>query len=259
MARLKFSEVQNRVGHTGLDRGLLYIGSTPYVWDGLQQVSVSETPGLGEYIYMDGIPVNVRRPILQPSYKITAFTYPDKFQDLIGQQQRNGIGYFGGNSKLFSVSWRSTVVTDIRTYYRYHFLLGCLTTNTGFDFTTNQDTQDLGSFVFEVKSFPQTFLDDLKTSYFFIDSRDLNSNGENALEEYLYGSDYANAKFPDLNYVQKLFEKNPYNEISTERTTGLYDLDILNGDDLQGSTTVGLYTVSDTNRITEVSPGIYTF
>lgn len=259
MAKLKFSEVQNRIGHNGLDRGVLYIGPFTYVWDGLQNVSVSNDTGLGDYIYLDGIPVNVRRPINQPSYKITAFTYPDKFQDLIGHRNENGVNYFDRNSKMFSVSWRSTVSNDVRTYYRYHFLLGCITVGSGFDFSTNTSSSEFGSFVFDIKSFPQTFLGNKKTSYFFIDSRDLNTVGEKALEEHLYGSDSANAKFPDLEYVKRLFAQNPNNEIGAERNVGLYDLNVLNGDDLQGSTTVGLYTVTDTNRITEVSPGIYTF
>lgn len=259
MARLKFSETQNRVGHNGLDRGLIYIGNSVYVWDGLQKVSVANDSGLGEYVYIDGIPVNVRRPVIQPSYQITAFTYPDKFQDLIGQKTESGVNYFDRVSKMFSVSWRSTVTSDIRTYHRYHFLLGCITVGSGFDFSTNTETNEFSSFVFDVKSFPQTILDSKKTSYFFIDSRELNTVGEKALEDHLYGSDSSNAKFPDLNYVKQLFEKNPLNEITTERSVGLYDLDVLNGDDLRGSTTVGLYTVNDTNRITEVSPGIYTF
>jgi hypothetical protein len=80
MARIVWGATGERYYETGVDRGVLYVGSLPGVpWNGLTSVNVSSDGGDPKPYYIDGVKyLNLPSP---EDFRatITAYTYPSEF------------------------------------------------------------------------------------------------------------------------------------------------------------------------------------
>lgn len=257
MVKLLFSQPKNRTAHAGLSNGVIYMGTAAYVWDGLKTISAREYSNNGDYIYLDGQPIDSRRPTRLNEFGLTCYTYPDQLQ--VGYNTPHpGVGYYTGTQKPFDLSWRTAKVSDLRTSYVYHFLLNCTTTMNGYDLSSNSGTDSFSDFVFNLRSYPKPF-DDKTLSYFWIDGSTLNDNGVEILEGKLYGTASTRPEIPTFEWIKNLISANPYNEIEGEFGLGRHRLQVGIGDDVQGNVSVGLFKIKDTTKIEEVSPGIYRY
>lgn len=257
MASLNFTEVENRTARSGLSNGVVYYKSGAEVWHGLRSVSVREYSGPANYIYLDGQPISVDNPTHVGEYSLSSFTYPRSLP-LGYKTPYTGVSYYTGANELVDISWRTKSLSNNRTTYVYHFLLNCLVSFREDTFTTETTRFDAQDFVFDIKSFPK-LINGVNLSYFWVDTRALNSIGVGMLERKIYGTSSTNPTIPTFEWFNALMADNPYSEVENEVGVGMHKLKFAFGDDVQGNPSVGLYKVKDTAKIREVSPGIYTY
>ena len=257
MGSLNFLNKEHKTARTGLSNGVVYHKSGAEVWHGLRSVNIREYDSPANYIYLDGQPINIDNPTHVGEYTVTSFTYPSSLP--LGFKTRfSGVSYRTETRDLVDISWRTASVSTYRTSYIYHFLLNCRVSLNEDVFASETESFEATDFVFNIKSFPKEISGD-SVSHFWVDSAGLNDVGVSILERRLYGSTVSNPTIPTFEWFDALMSENPYSKINREVGLGKHQLDFAVGDDVQGHPSVGLYTVNDTARISEVSPGIYTY
>src|SRR5881397_3290277 len=125
MTALVWDKVEDRRYETGIERGVIYpVGGGATVWNGL--VSVAETKGRESKVYFqDGVKVLER--LIAPAYaaKISAFTYPDVLEELIGNLNlAPGIDLHDQREGQFHLSYRTKIgsALDDNLGYKLHLI-----------------------------------------------------------------------------------------------------------------------------------------
>lgn len=193
MARLEWDLAGERLYEAGVDRGVLYIDTFGYPWNGL--ISVSEAPSGGEArpFYFDGFKYLNLSSAEEFEATIDAFSAPAEFAqcDGLGFVQ-NGLYADQQPRKKFGLAYRTKIGNDTLSDeygYKIHLVYGCMADPSGKSYTTQGSGQAPATFSWHITTLPQVIPNLRPTAHFVVDSRQASPAVVTSLEDMLYGSD----------------------------------------------------------------------
>lgn len=194
MSRIAWNTSGSRVYEAGVDRGVLYIGTSAGVpWVGL--VSVDENPDGGETkaYYIDGEKYLNISSSDEFGASITAFTYPVEFGACDGTARvRPGVFFGQQGRKPFGFSYRTKVGNDsagTEFAYKIHLVYNALAAPASRSLSTFSDSVEAADFSWDISTKNRRVAGYASTAHVIIDSRYTHPFTMAALEDILYGSD----------------------------------------------------------------------
>lgn len=207
MTALVWDRVEDRRFETGIDRGVIYpSGAAPVAWSGL--ISVVESPNRNSKpYYQDGAKTFIR--LLAPGYKakISAFTYPDVLDDVLGNSPvALGVRFHDQREDSFDMCYRTRIGDSLDGTdhgYRIHLVYGLVINPSDISSTTLSDQPAAEAFSWDVEGI-QTPTNQM-VNHISIDSTIADPAKLAALEAQLYGTDEADPSIPNPAAVTSLF------------------------------------------------------
>lgn len=185
MPYLQWDQPDDRRFESGVDRGVLYPGNGEGIpWNGLVKVDQMNSGASITPLYYEGVRHDIANTTGERTSKISAFTYPDELDELMGYyEDRYGILYGEQPSGFFSVAYR-TMQTD-------GYKINVLMNQRGYVNNTTRSTHgsvtDPVTFTWDVSGVPMN-IQGHKTTEIVFDSRRIDSSLMSTIEEKLYGS-----------------------------------------------------------------------
>jgi len=211
LSRISWNAPGERFFESGVDRGVLYVGTNPGVsWTGL--ISVAESPSGGEArpYYQDGIKyVNISAKE-EFEATINAFTAPKEFAPCDGvAAMQNGLFATQQPRKAFSLSYRTLIGNDVdgqEHAYKIHLVYNALAGPSERSNSTLGDNVEPNSLSWQITTLPPSLTGMKPTAHFVIDSRYTPPNLLAAIEDIIYGSDAADPRMPLASELVALFK-----------------------------------------------------
>lgn len=198
--RIAWSQTENRFFETGLDRGVLYPKDKEAVaWNGL--VSVEETGGeAAKAYYVDGRPFLFLPTPKEYSATLNAYTYPDAFSEIMGLAEATDGMYLDSQlGKSFDLCYRTLVGNAAEGSdlgYKLHLVYNATVTPGALSYETLSDSINPTTMSWAIQAVPVQVEGFRPTAHIVIDTRHMDPNKIQAIEELVYGSDTTEASMP---------------------------------------------------------------
>lgn len=210
MPTLEWDQVGDRTYQTGVDKGVLYLkDGTVVPWNGLTSIEDGTSAELKSY-YLDG--VKILDHVIPGDFagKLSAFTYPDEFDDLLGNALiAPGLTFYEQPAKSFNLSYRTKIGNDVDEDYGYkiHLLYNVRAIADSQRFETLGNNPSAPEFSWSLTGVPPIYtIDGVKpTVHISIDSTNARPDLLEILEGILYGTDTTNPRFPTVLEIRILF------------------------------------------------------
>lgn len=193
MARLTWGAEGSRFYETGVDRGVLYVGSDEGVaWSGI--ISVNESPAGGDPkpFYIDGFKYLNLSEAEEYEAEINAFYAPASFAPCDGTVSiQNGLFVTQQPRRPFSFCYRTLLGNDVDGVehgYKIHLVYNALASPSSRDNASMSSSPEPAPFSWKITTLPPALTGYKPTSHFVIDSRLTDPVLLASLEEILYGS-----------------------------------------------------------------------
>ena len=199
MAKIIWSDPNNKKIETGVDRGVLYIKdsktseySTGVAWDGLTGVTESPSGAEPTPLYADNKKYMTLMGSEDYGVTIEAYTYPDEFAKCDGSANL-GIGVSIGQQgrASFAMCYRTKIGTTDdpeNAGYKIHIFYNGLASPSERAYATVNDSPEAMTFSWEVSTTPIDVAGMKPTACVTIDSTKIAPAKLTAIEEKLYGS-----------------------------------------------------------------------
>lgn len=246
---IEWDTIGERSYQTGVDRGVLYLkdGSVA-AWNGLVSIEDNTSDELQSY-YLDGIKILDHVTPGEFEGKLTAFTYPEEFERVLGYIPDpaifgTGLSYHEQGTKSFNLSYRTRISTDVDedAGYKIHLLYNLRVIPDSHTYESLNDQPSAPAFSWGLSATPPVgTIDGIRpTAHLSVDSRTTDPAILQTLEEILYGTETDGSRFPTVLEMRILFGE----------VGGLYIID--NGD--------GTWTAIDPSNdyIQSVVDGVFT-
>jgi hypothetical protein len=191
-----------RVFETGIDRGMLYVGSLPGVpWNGLLKVSESPTGGMAQEFFIDGEKFAATSGLEEYSATIQALSFPSEFAVCAGRVRLSKGLYAGSQScQPFGFTYRTLIGDDINGIdagYKIHIVYNAVARISDFTHQTLSDNTSATPYSFVIISVPEPVSGPHKpSSHIVLDSRRIEPVLLSFIEDNLYGSDSITPRLP---------------------------------------------------------------
>lgn len=219
MPRLKWDQTGERLFETGTDRGVYYGTDSQgqYVagvaWNGLTGVTESPDGAEETPLYADNM--KYLSLFSQENFKgtITAYTYPDEFEDADGSKEIS-VGVRAGQQRRrpFGLSYRTLIGNDVDETghgYKLHLVYGAKVSPSERAYETVNDTPAAITFSWSFVTTPVSAsnFNIEPTAHVIIDSTKVDAAKLKTLEDMLYGggSGSTEPKLPTLDEVIAMF------------------------------------------------------
>jgi hypothetical protein len=220
MTRLEWG-VGPRPYDQGVDHGVLYLANRVLPWNGLVSVNEKETGSVDTTHYFDGVRTHVTESSASYQAGITAFTYPEPFDEYNGYSERNIYERFG-------LSYR----TQRGSGYQLHLVYNALVRDGGMSWKTTSERPDPSLFGWDIYTSDLVVPGARPSAHIVLDSND--TWIVQVIERALYGTDTTDPYLPTPAELIDIYE-----EAATFRVT--YHAD-------------GSYTASGEDEIVELLP-----
>lgn len=198
MAKLEWDKVGERLYQTGTDHGVLYVatnGTYPegVAWNGLTGVDENPSGAEASAQYADNIKYLELRSNEEFGATVTAYTYPDEFEECDGSAEPVD-GMFIGQQKrkVFGMSYRTRIGNDTDGDdhgYVLHLVYGATASPSARSFKTVNDSPEPIEFSWEITTTPVKIEGYRPVSHVRINSTKADSEKLAVLESVLYGTD----------------------------------------------------------------------
>lgn len=209
MAELVWDGVGERTYQSGVDRGVLYPhDASAVVWNGLTSVEEDTETELSSY-YIDGVKFLENLAPGEFSGKLSAFTYPDELDRLLGVVEvASGLSFHEQPPQSFDLSYRTRIGNDADADagYRIHILYNILAQPDSREFNSLSDKSDPTEFSWSLTGTPPLIGGYRPTVHVSIDSTKTDPDVLQAIEDILYGSDVAQPRMPSVSELKELFD-----------------------------------------------------
>lgn len=210
MTALVWDQAGERRYETGIDRGVLYPPSGDAVpWNGLVSVSENTAREVKSY-YIDGIKYLDRHIPGSYAAKLSAFTYPDELDELLGVSEFvPGVHVHDQRSKLFNLSYRTKVGNDLEGDdhgYKVHVVYNILANPSDFSYESLSSTATAKPFEWDLSGTPMNMFGIRPTAHISLDSRRIDAAMLEALETQIYGDTDTDPELPNLVDLLALIE-----------------------------------------------------
>lgn len=203
MTALVWDQVGERRYETGIDHGVLYPPSGVAVpWNGLISVNETVSREVKPY-YIDGVKFLDHHVPGSYSAKLSAFTYPDEMDELVGTQEFvPGVFVHDQRSpRLFDLSYRTLVGNDVEGLdraYKIHILYNLLAVPDDITYNTSGESVEPHAFGWSISGTPSQMFGIRPTSHISLDSRRISPELLFDLEQKLYGTVVTEPELPGL-------------------------------------------------------------
>jgi hypothetical protein len=210
LALLEWDKIGERYYETGIDHGVLYLKDGRSVpWNGLRSVEEGSDTENSSF-YLDGVKYLHRVTPGDFSGKLTAITYPDEFEEVVGTVEVGpGMYYYNQAPKMFDLSYRTRIGNDVDGTdhgYKLHVLYNLIATADPATYSSlNEQVQPI-EFGWTLNGTPPFVTGHRPTVHVCIDSRDADPAILSTIEGILYGSDISNPRLPPLDELTGLME-----------------------------------------------------
>lgn len=161
---LKWDQTGERLYETGTDHGVLYLqnasGAYPkgVAWNGLTGFTESPEGAEANAIYADNIKYLNLRGAEDYGATITAYTYPEDFEECNGRKKGADGVYFGQQPrKAFGFCCRTLVGNDVdgdQFGYKLHLVYGCTAAPSEMAYQTVNDSPEAIEFSWDIDTVP---------------------------------------------------------------------------------------------------------
>ena len=198
MAKLEWDKVGERLYQTGTDHGVLYVASNGtypagVAWNGLTGVDESPSGAEASPQYADNIKYLELRSNEDFGATVTAFTYPDEFEQCDGSAEPTPGMFIGQQTrKPFGLSYRTKIGNDTDGDdhgYILHLVYGATASPSQRSYKTINDSPEPIEFSWEVTTTPVKIDGYKPVSHIRINSTKADSEKLEVLESVLYGTD----------------------------------------------------------------------
>ena len=197
MARLEWDKTGERLYETGTDRGVLYVSSngtypTGVAWNGLTGVDENPSGAEANAQYADNIKYLELRSAEDFGATVTAYTYPDEFEECDGSAEPATGMYIGQQKrKMFGMSYRTKIGNDTdgddHGYY-IHLIYGATASPSQRSYKTVNDSPEPIEFSWEVTTTPVNITGYKPVAHIRINSTKADPEKLAVLESVLYGA-----------------------------------------------------------------------
>lgn len=224
MTALVWDKSGEHVYQTGIDRGVLYLqDGTAVVWNGLTSVEDTTSKETNSY-YLDGAKYLQYISPGDFSANLKAFTYPDEFDEVNGINKAiSGLRIHDQPPQSFGLSYRTMIGDDLNGLdagYIIHLIYNVLANPDSTEYATLKDSGlDPTEFSWvlsakPVREYDRTYFFWRPTAHFSIDSRDIDSELLQSIEDTLYGTDSSSASLPSILELFDFDELSPLPDLS---------------------------------------------
>lgn len=201
MTALTWDKVGSRRYELGVDRGVLYfLDGSAVAWNGLTGL----TPNLAREIkpyYLDGIKYLDHNVPGDFSATLTAFTYPDELDSLLGNDEYvAGVSLYDQRAKPFNLSYRTKIGNDLDpdAGYKIHILWNLLAVSSDTAFVSVSNSIAPMTFSWALTATPSQMIGARPTAHISLNSLQIDPDVLTDLEAVLYGTDTTDPDLPPL-------------------------------------------------------------
>lgn len=208
MSTLIWDAVADRFYEAGVSKGVLYNeDGVGVAWNGITSVDENDANEV-EPIFYDGVKISDVVTIGDFSATLKAFTYPDEFLVCEGIfEDQTGVYITNQPQEQFCLSYQTKIgnpITGTELGYKIHILynLTAIPSSKTYE-TLSLDTEPV-EFEWELSSIPEEIENYRPTAYVVIDSRKVNPDILQNVEDVLYGTESTDPHLPTLQSVLAL-------------------------------------------------------
>lgn len=200
-ARVHWDNNSDRIYEVGLDRGVLYPNDGPAVpWNGLTAIEESGSEGSAAY-YIDGRPfLHLPKP-KEFTATLSAVTYPDEFSSYMGLvEATDGMYLDSQQSDSFGLSYRTLIADPINgtaAGYKIHLVYNATVVPAAKSYSSLSDAINPVELSWDIQAVPLPVDGYRATAHITIDTRHMDSDKLQAIQDLIYGSEYNEARLPD--------------------------------------------------------------
>ena len=175
MTRLIWDQDGSRLYESGLDRVVLFVDGIGIPWNGLQSVNEAPSGGTAVPVWVDGEKTYNGSSPENLSLTITAFTYPDVFEECDGTVDVDGMLVGGQKRKPFNLVYRTMIPSDIQgavPHYKIHLVYGCYAAPSSKGYETTDESPDTSQFAWSAPATSKEQIPGYRaTSHLIVDTR----------------------------------------------------------------------------------------
>lgn len=202
MSRIIWGDAGSRFFESGVDRGVLYVGTFPGVpWNGLTSIAEASTGGTPLPFYVDGekyLNLTTREEF---SATLTAFTYPTEFEACDGSVAiRTGFNVTQQKRQPFGLSYRSMIGNDQNESlgYKVHIVYNALAAPAPWTHKSIDNTVSIDDFAWKLTTTAIPLAGYRRAAHLIFDSTALDPLVMAGIEGVLYGDDDNASRLPLL-------------------------------------------------------------
>lgn len=207
MAKLVWDAIGEHKYETGVDHVALYKPNAQkkYVggvaWNGVSSISESPSGADSNPIYADNIKYLDLRSAEEFGATVECYTYPPEFAECNGEAiVTNGVVIGQQSRKTFGLAYRSIVGNDLQGNdygYKLHMIYGATASPSEKQYSTVNDSPEVGTFSFELTTTPIAVQGYKNTASLTIDTSLFTDKDKiTALENKLFGTDLEQPELP---------------------------------------------------------------
>lgn len=206
MAKLQWDAVGTRLYETGTSHGVIALMDAtgrygkPVAWTGLTKVTEAPDGAEETVKYADDIKYLSLMSAENFKGTVGAFTYPNEFAQANGEVElAPGFTMSQQSRKPFGMSYRTILGNDTETTdhgYKIHFVYGAKVQPTEKEYATVNEDPDANEMEWDFVTTPVDVPGHKPSSSFVVDSTVVPPAKLKLVEDMIYGTDQAEAKFP---------------------------------------------------------------
>lgn len=205
MTRIAWNAPGDRFFDAGVDRGVIYTRDGQVIpWNGLTGVDESGAESAASY-FIDGRPYLFLPKPKEYQATLKAFTYPDRFSELMGLVEvADGMYLDSQLSDSFHLSYRTMVGNDLEGIdhgYKIHLVYNATVAPQSKTFDTLSNSINPVEFAWEIQAVPVKVEGYRPTAHIIIDTRHLGEEKIAELEALIYGDDSTEPAMPEPQIV----------------------------------------------------------
>lgn len=202
MTELVWDQVTDRRYEAGVERGVLYpLGKPAVVWNGLVSVDETRSREVKSY-YLDGM--KYLDHVIPGAYeaKISAFTYPEELDTLIGISEfAPGVSVHDQRSGMFHLTYRTGIgdyFEGLDHGYKLHLVYNLTAVPGDATFASVSDKADPNTFDWTVSGVQSLMWGIRPTNHLSFDSTKVHPDVMVYVEDLVYGTEGTDPAMPDL-------------------------------------------------------------
>jgi hypothetical protein len=211
MAELVWDQVGDRLYETGISKGVLYKDDGYGVaWNGLTSIQ-EDISTEAEPIYFDGVKFNDVITIGDFTANLRAFTYPDEFLKYEGTlKDQTGFYVMNQPQSRFGLSYQTKIGDDIdgiESGYKIHVLYNLTAVPAQRVYETLGEEVDPLEFEWSLTAIPEEIENFRPTAHVIFNSREIDPNLLQDIEDILYGDEENDSRLPSLKGLATFIRK----------------------------------------------------